>query len=239
MAYGTLAMAAAFLPLALYSVEKRYSSEKIRYMWLLPLSLAISFFSGHFQTSLYVAFFTAAYILFKIVIVKKKINVHLFTICLFVLGIVISLIQIVPTMRLYQVSVRSDTVHAGGGIAWDHLITLVAPDFFGNPVTRNDWVGSYAEWAMFIGIIPLTFLVLSFFHQRKQYISFFFILGITTLIFSLETPLHMLLILSRIPVLATSIPSRMIILASFSFAVLSSFGVDYVLKEGIKKRIFF
>src|SRR3989338_1637009 len=55
MAYGTLAYAVLWLPLMLFAINK-HLNKKISW-WNLPLlsiSIALSFFSGHFQISLYV-----------------------------------------------------------------------------------------------------------------------------------------------------------------------------------------
>ncbi len=238
MAYGTLSMAIAFLPLALYSIEKVYASKKIRYLLFFPITIAISFFSGHFQTSLYFALYTLCFILFKIITNKKEKKLHFFVIMFFIIGILISLLQVIPTIRLYSTSVRSELVHAGGGIPFDHLITIVAPDFFGNPVTRNDWVGNYAEWASFIGIIPFFFALVSVLKGKKQTI-FFGCMAFITLLLSMDTPIHSLLIKSGIPVIATSIPSRMIVLSSFSLAILSAFGMDAYVNRHAKKETLF
>lgn len=239
MAYGTLSMSAAFLPLCLYGIEKTFNSKKVRYSFLLFLGVSISFFSGHFQTSLYVALYCLIYIFFKILQYSKEKRLYITTLGSFLLAVILSLIQILPTMRLYSASVRSELVHRGGGIPLDHIITFFIPDFFGNPVTRNDWVGSYAEWAMFIGLIPFIFTLFAIISVRKKEFFFFLSIGIITLLLSLNTPLHTVLIASKIPVFATSIPSRIIILTCFSFAILTAFGFDYLLRKGGYRKLLF
>lgn len=233
MAYGTLAMAIAFLPLTLFAIEKSFHKKTF---WMLPvisIGLAASYFSGHIQTSLYLTVFSIVYIFFKL-FVTRNVRSFLLVGLFFSLGVCIALIQIIPTFALYHESIRSSLVYPDGQIPLSHVVTIFAPDYFGNPVTRSAWMGYYAEWANFIGIIPLLLAFFSFF-KPKPSVYFFWIAGILAFAFSSDTPLRQLLAVSRIPVFATSIPSRMVVLFSFSFAVLAGFGLDALLAL-IKKR---
>lgn len=237
MPYGTLAMAVVFLPLALFAVEKYYHSLQIRYGLLLTLSIPLSFFAGHFQMSLYLACFVFVYLLFSF-FHRKDIKVFWHLLTAYVLGLFVSLLQIIPSLELYQLAVRSELFINKEGIPWYYLVTLFAPDFFGNPVTRNDWIGHYAEWASFIGIIPFFLAITGLFVKKhKAVIYFFFFAGIVALLLSLDTQLQQLLALLKIPVFSTSIPSRIIVLFSFSFTVLAAFGFDY-LYEQVKQKSF-
>lgn len=243
MPYGTLGMAVAFLPLALLAIEKCFNSTSSRlrgtgiYVLLLAMSIIFSFFSGHFQISLYVLCFVFAYIVFSFFHTKNK-RAFFYTIGGVVIGIVIASLQIIPSLELYRLAVRSEFFSNVGAIPWYYLITSFAPDFFGNPVTRNDWLGHYAEWASFIGIIPFTLAIIALFIKKNKATTFFFFFaGVVTLLLALDTPLQQLLVASKIPIVSTSIPSRMIILFSFSFAVLAAFGFD-VLKNTIKEKHF-
>lgn len=57
MAYGTLSMAIALLPLALFTIEKAFNKKSFWAFVFLSIALATSYFSGHVQTSLYFTFF--------------------------------------------------------------------------------------------------------------------------------------------------------------------------------------
>ena len=63
MMYGTLGYAILYLPLALFAIEKFYQTKKWQYSALLAISIPLSLFSGHFQTSLYFLAFISFYIL--------------------------------------------------------------------------------------------------------------------------------------------------------------------------------
>lgn len=235
MEYGTLAFAVLFLPLILFGIERTFQRKTWRFLPLVAFGLAFSYFSGHIQTSIYVTVVSSAYVLYKVFVTKDVKRFFLLALSLFS-GFLLSLLQIIPAMELLQQSVRSNLAYQGGEIPLSYLITMFAPDFFGNPVTRNDWQGFYAERASFIGVIPLIFAFFAFVKPRRPRLWFFALVGLLAVGFASATPLRQLLLVSNLPVFATSIPSRMIVIASFSFAVLAGFGFDTLQKVLVEKR---
>lgn len=238
MAYGTLSMVAAFLPLCIYAIERGFKKPTFFPLFLIVISLSIVFFSGHFQIGLYVLLYSIAFFLFKWFTTRNT-KTALFVLASLSIGMVISLLQIIPSVELYQHSVRSELFNKGGAIPLHYLVTLFAPDFFGNPVTRNDWVGNYAEWASFVGIIPC--VLACYVAIRKKSITLFFLLAaLVSLLMASDTLFQWIFQIVPIPVLSTSIPSRIIVLFSFSVACLAAFGLDNLLtliKEKKLKRI--
>lgn len=230
--YGIMGFALLWLPLALWAIEKRSSP------WsglVLSLALAFSVFSGHFQTSLYVALASLAYLIFR-----RAWRLLLF----WILGLTLAAPQILPTMEFYQQSVRSGLFVKGEIIPWQYLVTLFAPDFYGNPVTRNDWFGHYAEWAGFIGVIPLVLAMWAAVRHRSPSVWFFIFLGLGALVLALPTPFLDLLVKLKVPVLATSAAARIIGLFSFGAAVLAGFGLDqlvadWAVRKNLKKMVLF
>lgn len=241
MPYGTLSMSIAFLPLALFAVEKNFEKTHLFSLLLLPISLAVSFFSGHFQTSLYLSAFVFIFIIFRSLI-SRNFKSSIYVLLFYFLGIIISLFQIIPSLEIYNNSVRSGLFSNEGGIPLYYLITTIAPDFFGNPVTRNDWLGNYAEWASFIGIVPLLLSAFSLFQKKKSNIFFFLTAGLCAILLAMNSPLQSILSSLKLPVFSTSIPSRIIVIFSFSFSVLAGFGLDNLKKlleqKKVKKIIF-
>lgn len=238
MAYGTLSLTVIWLPLLLWLVEKSFKKSDIRFLSLIPLIFAFSIFSGHFQTSFYVFLTTVFYTIFKFW-QKKNLKKLVLTIGFLFLGILLAAPQILPSFEFYFQSVRGLSFNQTEVIPWSYLVTLLSPDFFGNPTTQNNWFGHYAEWAGFIGIWPLILGIWAFFFRRqKREIFFFFILGILSLLFALQSPLTDLLINLKIPVLSTSAFSRVIVIFSFSFSILAGFGIDALSQEWEKKEHF-
>ncbi|MBI2443368.1 MAG: YfhO family protein [Candidatus Levybacteria bacterium] len=235
MAYGTLSMAICILPLVMLCLENVFTSGKLRWGVAGSFLLAFSFFSGHFQTSLYILLVSIGYCIFYFFLRKDRRRVF-FAILWIGVGLGISSMQLLPAVQLYNLSPRSDIFLYSGGIPIHYLVTLFAPDFYGNPVTRNDWFGYYAEWSSFIGIVPLFLAFFTLARKQEKEVRFFQLSVLISLLFTVESPLQKIVGSLQIPVLSTSAPSRLIVIASFSLCVLAGFGYD-VFREKIQRSL--
>lgn len=241
MAYGTLGYAALFLPLILWGITRHVRTGAFTGALAASLGIALSFVSGHFQISVYVLFMSAAWLIFESLHADKKKNI-LTTGGFVLLGLLLAAPQLLLSYDAYLQSVRSEIFQAGEIIPWRYFATLLAPDFYGNPVTRNDWFGHYAEWASFVGVVPLLLAAFALVRERSKYVLFFAGAALMALLLAAPTPLVDLLFRAKIPVLSTSAASRIIILFSFSLSVLSSFGLVALLgewKSATKTRLLF
>lgn len=236
MMYGTLGYAILFLPLSLYSVEKFYQTNSIYFLNLLAVTIPLSFFSGHFQTSLYFFIYLVLYLAYKALTNAKR-RISILPVLYAFFGLLLTLPQLIPSMELYLQSARSNIFQKIEVIPWAYLPTFLAPDFLGNPVTRNDWFGHYAEWNGYIGLVPFILAFFAILIRKNTQTLFFIIVSVVALLLALQTPLVDLMIFLRIPVLSTSAASRIIVLFSFSFALLSGFGYDYFINAVAQRRI--
>ena len=240
--WGTVISSAIWLPLILFTINKLYRS--VRPLWLLVLvfSASQSIFSGHIQTSIYVL---AVSILFACFLFAKsrKIPPILFTLIGLVLGIMISAIQIIPTLEFVKLSARSlDQSYFQGRQDWflplQNLIQLFVPDFFVNPATYNYWgIWNYGEFVSFIGVIAVSFAILGFFAKKRQSTFFIFLLFLS-LILALENSISKIPYFFNIPFVSSMQPSRIIFLAIFSLCVLCAFGFEVFLKSKEKIKLF-
>lgn len=243
MGYGTLAYAIGILPLILLGQEGYVQSKKFPYILLISLGLVFSFFSGHFQISIYTLLVAFAYFIFRYTLTnptnrsgqKKK---FVFGFMAIFSGVMLALPQIIPSIEFYNQSLRSVLYSRPEVIPWQYLLTLVAPDFFGNPVTGNDWFGHYAEWNGYIGLIPLLFAGFSLLDWKKnKFVRFFFVAAAVALLLATPTIFGDLILAARIPVLATSAAGRIIVVMSFSLSVLAGFGLDVWVRSRRRKKV--
>ncbi len=234
MDYATLGYAILFLPLALFSVEKFYSTQNFKYLFLLAFTFPLSFFSGHFQISVYFLMFVFFYLLFKLW-EEKNVRQFLYTLLYSIFGMFLALPQVLPSIEIYSQSLRSTIFQKNEAIPFGYLITVLAPDFLGNPVTRNDWFGHYAEWNGYVGTLVLLLSFFSVFYLKYKKILFFVISVFVSLALCINTPFVDLIVSLKIPVISTSALSRIIVLASFSLAVLGAYGFEYLNKD-LKKN---
>ncbi len=242
MAYATLGYAALWLPLILFAIHNQFKKPSWWNLLLLSVAISLSFFSGHFQISFYVAGISFLFLIFESFLYKNNksaISLFLF----FLLGILIALPQLLPSFYVYTQSFRSSAFSKGEIIPFQYLITIFAPDFFGNPVTRNDWFGHYAEWSSYIGVLPLLLAVYSLIGKKSKQICFFCAAVVIGLLLATPTFFNDILFSAKLPVLSTSSASRIIVLVSFSLCVLSSFGLDALLADwrtrSVRKIILF
>jgi hypothetical protein len=237
MGYGTLSYAIGILPIILLGLEGYALSKKFGYLLLVAGGLAFSFFSGHFQISIYTSLVCFAYFLFRFLPQKNKKTIF-FGGAAFLSGILLSLPQLLPSMEFYAQSLRSALFQRPEVIPWRYIFTFIAPDFFGNPVTRNDWFGHYAEWNGYIGVIPLLFGLYSLTIWKKSaVVRFFSLLALISLLFATPTIFGDLILLARVPVLATSAAGRIIVVVSFSLAVMAGFGLDAWIAASKNKKL--
>jgi len=239
MGYATLGYAILPFPLALFFVLYYIDSKKFLPLIILSLTFPASYFSGHFQMSIYFTLGVFFFVVYNIIFSKEK-KLYSDALLFSFLGLLMAMPQILPSIEFYSLSVRSNLFQKVEAIPWRYIPTLISPDFYGNPVTRNDWFGHYAEWSGFAGIIGFSLAIASTLFNRNKITYFFMLLALLSIVFAFDTPALTLLVHLRMPVLSTSSASRIIVLFSFSLAVLAGYGFDAVFMsiKSSRKRIF-
>ncbi|KKR79749.1 MAG: hypothetical protein UU25_C0008G0010 [Microgenomates group bacterium GW2011_GWB1_40_9] len=239
MAYGTLGYAALMLPFILWSIVINFKKHSVLSRLMLPVFVAISFLSGHFQISLYVCIAAILFISFE-GLQKRNWKEVVRSLLGLLIGVGIAAPQLLLTYHAYVASTRTDSFIRSEIIPWSYLITLFSPDFYGNPVTRNDWFGHYAEWGSYVGIVPLMLSIIALCVNLKGYKKYFLILIGLVIALAFPTPIADLLFFLKFPILSTSAASRIIFILSFAVVALASFGCDELIvawKEKNKKLI--
>lgn len=226
-----------WLPLILYAVERLNKYFSVRSVILLVFSVATAILAGFLQLSLYVFATIFFWTIFRYWRLKKEDYRRLMLVGLcFLLGFLISSAHLLPAIEAYFLSPRGVT---DAKFLFDeylmpfwHLVTLLAPDFWGNPGAYNYFgSGFYHEKMIYVGIPVLLFSLFALFsRQKNRELSFFKWFSLVTLALGFF-PLGLLLYYSRLPLLSTMIPSRIFILPTFGLGVLAAFGLDRYLKS--------
>lgn len=245
--YGVVGHAFLWLPLMLFSADKVINDSKLKYLPLISLSISMSLLAGYPQMSVYAILALVLFIIFAVAIdvktISRKISLLLLLSLFSVLGIALSAVQLIPGIELLINSLReSDPVISSlnyGFLPLQNLITLFAPDIFGNPVTGN-YFGkfSYNDTAFYISILPLALAFLAPIFQRNRGVRFFLLLLGISLLLSIESPISKLIYSLQIPGLSGGIASRALSLFDFSIAMLSGYGLDNLIKNRNKKELF-
>ena len=236
MTWGTIITCAMWLPLILLCIHKMFFAKRQTFWFLiLVFSASQTVFSGHWQTAFYV-FSAATLYLGYLTYQFKKFRSLVISAAAIFFALLISAIQILPSIEFINYSARSiDQGFSAGRVDWflpyKHLVQLVAPDFFGNPATYNYWgTWNWAEFVSFIGIVPLTFAIFAFLAKEKRAVFFMF-LGILSLVLATANPISKIPYVFNFPLISSMQPSRIIYLFVFALAVLASFGLDSFLKK--------
>lgn len=248
--WGNIVHTILWLPLILASIDalldmqdrdKKINKKTIVWFLILTFSLIASFLSGHLQTFFYVAVFSILYFLFEKLNSGKKLVVPI--ILSFLAFVVITAVYSLKIFEFISLSARSidqsEWTKVGWFIPWKHLAQFFSPDFFGNPTTLNYWGDwNYAEFAGFIGVIPIVFAFIGGLFIRERKNLFYLVSAVISLLFALPNTISYMPFLLKLPIISSSQPTRLLAITCFCLSVLASFGVEKMLKEkeSIRKK---
>lgn len=239
MEYNTIGYTLSILPLALLLIDKLVQIKKIYYSFLLALALTFQVFSGYPQITIYTIGFSTFYLLTQLNTDFKKI------ILLYILGIfsalLLSSVQLIPSQELLEYSIRSvDQTAVGGNIQFlpsQHLITMLIPDFFGNPATGNYWsVGSYDNFAFSISSVALFFTVFYLINRKSwnRLDIFFLISGFVCLLVATDNPFSQILINYDLLGLKSAVAVRILFIFGFILSIFAALGLEHFLYKSQK-----
>lgn len=226
-----------WLPILLLFLDRFRQTNRRIYLGFFSLILATSIFSGFIQSTIYIVILLIFYIIYTYG-VNKLTKSWKWIFLSFTSGLLITAIQILPSLELYLNSAR-ENYNPQRLIKFlnppDVLITYLSPDFFGNPATRNFFhpgSSAYYESVYFIGVAALIFAILSIISANKTKIEKFFIACLVIgVILSLDLFISRLQILTNTPFISSTAPNRILFIPTFSLAVLSAFGLNIYLKQ--------
>lgn len=251
MEYGVVGHALAWFPLTLYSIESLREKKKRRYVILFALSITMSLLAGWPIDFIYYVGFITLYWIYVTKIdthsLQDFIRLSVKRAALTSISLLIGGIQLLPALTYYLSSARS-------AIPYDYyihkmliqphqLITMLIPDYYGNPVTKNYWLSSsYVNLTLSIGIAPLVllsnYLVVSIknglrnIYREKLFL--FVLMAIYVVI--INSPLTQLLFRIDIPFLSSSSPTRLLTLSMFLLSILSGRALDEYRRNNVNSR---
>ena len=160
------------------------------------------------------------------------------------LGFGISAVQLFPTIDLItqaNVTVQSSSfIFEKFLMPPAHLLSLIIPNFFGNSGTYNFWgTTDYVETAISLGSIPIVLAFIGLLEQNKNnrhIMNFWGLTSFVCIILTLNWWLPRYIYSLPIPVLSTSIPTRLYLFVSFAISIIAGYGLDYLLTIGKKQK---
>ena len=241
MEFATTTNSMIWIPLLVLVIEKYFQSKSINYLpWISVLTFLL-ITSGNFQMSIYGAIVVSSYSIFRIrKNLKAWINIFLFGF----LGVLISSIALFPGFEMLSLSIRNiENSIKGinyGLVPLSHLITIVAPDFFGNPATGNYWgFLNYHETLIYGGVVVFLSILWSVinFNKLPKFGKYFLILILISLFFYIDNPIIKFGYSLNIPGLSTTTAGRNAFFWILGGSILSGIFVDNFYKTKILEKI--
>ncbi len=244
MEWGNIGHTFLWLPLCLFLTENLIKKLEIKYYVFLVLSLFVSLLAGYLQVYFYMTVTIFFYFLVKTLWLKSfTVNKLILFLTSLIFPVILSLFQVLPTVDLFLESSRFD--YSLSKIQyllnpWWYLVTLLAPNFFGNPANNNHWFyGTYIERVSYIGFIPFILFLYAIFNYKKR-IEIKIFGGIAILTFFLVTDFFVTKYFFTIPfpLISTTVPTRILAIFQFSAIVLAAIGLDFLRVRFNKKSLY-
>lgn len=225
-----------WLPLALHGSTLIWRSDsRTRGFAYLVWALVLSVLAGFLQMSIYL-YVTVFFWNFCLFIRHRKSSGLRTKLALAVSGILLSIpataIQWLPAVEAYLFSPRGKVdasyIFRAFLTPWQHLITLVAPDFWGNPGAYNYFGGiNYLqERTVFIGVVALMLALTSISRRSSGYQFFWSVFALISFSFGFALPTSWIWYVLRVPILSAALPVRVFVLSAFGFSVLAAYGFE-------------
>ncbi len=229
--YNTVGQVIAWLPLILLSIEALKKKLQTRWVMVFCLSITSALLAGHPQVFGYMYLFSLLYLVSRVQDSKKKIFLGIVS----VIGIGIAGIQLLPGIELITLAARSphDFGQLFHGILiqpWQ-FISLIFPNFFGNPATRTYWLDdTFLGKVTTIGLVPLFFLP-AIFRRKEPIVRFFLWSTLSVGVLISANPVSYILYRLPLPLVSSSSPTLMSFLLAFCISILCGFGLDHWIRE--------
>lgn len=234
-----LIQAASLLPLIFWAATMLWQKPHFKYCVLFAFILSQQIFTGHF----YIVFITlvgvSIYLLSFLISThnKKKENIKKLFYFLFALffALLFSGIQLFPTIELWRLSARSSGLDFSSVTDYPypikHLLTFINPYAYGDPGNGTyplfsfDW-GIFWENTAYVGIIPLAMGLCSIFFLKNKLVRTFVTIFATSLLLVLGKNSPIYFIFSIFPFNLFRVPSKFLLLSTFSLSILAAYLID-------------
>jgi hypothetical protein len=245
----------------------KLSTSKLKYTLLTGLFMGIAILCGHPQVTLYIFFtfllFGLYQTFFKFKENNYKIDISLVRFIAivavpFVIGIMLGAIQLLPTMRLAELSERTLMSYKEsliGSLNYHNLITLFSPKFFGtfgaldpdemkdfvNYWGHKEWNYLYCESCIYVGLPALIFGVFGIITLwKKRIVKFLAAISLFSILFSLgDNFIIYKFFYNFVPGFDNFryIGRFAALILAFSFSLLGAYGFDYFIKNAESEKV--
>lgn len=228
-----------WFPLILVLYELALIKKKIIFGIIAGIPLSLMILAGHIQPAAFGILASLGYLGLRLITDYKTYKKHVFQIILvpilsFIVAVLISSIQILPSLQLSKMSIRS------GGLSYEfasdfslppkQILSFILPHFFGSPINQTYWgKGNFWSLSGYAGILPLIFAGIAIIYNRNKYVLIFVLLALFALFFSFGSHSFIFPIFYKyVPGFNMfRVPARFLYIYGFSISILAGIGVNY------------
>jgi hypothetical protein len=260
--FFSVTAAVPWLAAWLWRAEKMQEAGcKWQDVFWLAFVIGLGILAGHAQTAVYGLGLLAVYFVWRTLTNRSTVTLssgHLVTrsvvrpLILFaiavLLGLSLAAVQLLPAAELTRESQRAgglDYTKIMTHSFWPlRLLTLLSPDFFGNPAQNNYWgYNNYWENAAYIGVIPLLLALYAIWNRIRRRanegpIGFLATTAIVSLVlaFGWFTPIYPFLFGTVPGFDLFQGPARWLIVTIVALCALAGFGMQHLIDRGVSRR---
>jgi hypothetical protein len=239
---------AALLPWTLWALEAYAQEGSFKRATWLTVLIAIQVFAGHQQTFVYSLILINAYAIVMATANTPLRKRYLFSLGLIAMGVLLSAVQIVPTLELLRNSLRSATTYdffTSFSMPKRFVLTFVAPYLMGGGdgrLFRAPYLGPpyYQEMVGYVGILTIMLGVIAVLLKADLRTLFWSVVALVCLLlaFGAYAPLQVNRLVYYIPVINLfRVPARHLMEVDFALAVLAGRGLSVLASTRGKRKI--
>lgn len=228
-----------YLPYILACIRKLIDKIEKKWIVLLILSIATQFLTSHLQMFSISTLFVGVFLLCLFFFIKEKRTVVFITCISYVIGLLLSAIQLIPSYEFYLNSNRNTQIYRSllneQNVSIKNILSLFSPTIPGSWIKGTFPYESIAhpwEATFFIYYIPLLFLFVGIYaliRLKKDHFRISIIIAATVLFilsFGSKSPLSFLFNLPFFSVFRY--PTRCLLIVVFILSFISTFGFNYI-----------
>ena len=246
---------AVWLPLLLYAIRQTLYLRRWSVAILAGLPLALQILTAQPQIVFYSLVIAVGYGLYhlftthketvsnRVGLVRLTTKQLMLLLLLVATGLFLAAPQLLPTLELQQLSVRSQERDLDflteNSLQPVMLLNLILPSLFGNNVTGFKGGDPFQEVFIYIGFIPLMLAFLSWPQRHRRDMPFFYLLLAGTLLLALGrfTPLYQFVIQYLPGFSLFRIPSRWLMGVNLALAILAGYGWETVRQKQLPRPL--
>ena len=238
---------AALLPWVLWALEGYAVSGRRKWGALIAALIALQAFAGHQQAFVYSFLLVAAYAVVMASAEIQQRKRYLLSLGFTAAGVLLSAVQIVPTLELQRNSLRASATYdffTSYSMPPQFLLTYLAPYVLGGGdgrLFRIPYLSQpfYVEYVGYAGVLAIVLAIVAVLLKRDARTMFWAISAMICFVLALGgyAPLHLYRLIYYVPVLNLfRVPARHLMEVDFAIAVLAGRGLTALAGKRRDKR---